>query len=170
MRPELRQFGELTQQDFDRFAVWVGVHAFDSQDEPWYEETDEETFRPWLEEIPVNPEEGMFLIRARLILSDGTEFGGFITPAIGIGEATDSNLGEIQPHLFSPNSKWIRFWGGMPGFSDEAKESVYKLLERSSDKIFPIRFEAIPGLTTGIQSGKVRGFYKSIRDDLEISF
>lgn len=45
-KPELKQFGDLTHEDFDRHPVWIGCHVAD-YDELWYEDTDEETFRPW---------------------------------------------------------------------------------------------------------------------------
>ena len=38
--------------DFATHPVWVSCHSVD-YDEPWYDGTDEETFRPWLSEIPV---------------------------------------------------------------------------------------------------------------------
>jgi hypothetical protein len=44
--PELKQFGDLTVDDFARCPAWISCHVQD-YDEPWYDETDEETFRPW---------------------------------------------------------------------------------------------------------------------------
>jgi len=43
--PELKQFGDLYPADFDRHPVWVGSHGADDG-QPWYDETDEETFDP----------------------------------------------------------------------------------------------------------------------------
>lgn len=53
-KPLLRQFGDLTPADFKAHPVWVNCHVID-YDESWYEETDEETFRPWLKSTPVDP-------------------------------------------------------------------------------------------------------------------
>jgi hypothetical protein len=161
MKPELKQFGVLAQTDFERFPVWANVHSFD-YDESWYDETDEETFRPWSGELPVDPGLGMFLVRSQISLADGTKFVGFITPAIGSGEVTDNELGSVQPYLFSKNGTLITFWGGMFGFTDKTKETAYNLLERTASQIFPIRFSAESGLTTGKQMGEIRGFYKVI--------
>jgi hypothetical protein len=44
-RPELKQFGDLTPADFERHPGWIGCHTAD-YDGAWYDETDEETFRP----------------------------------------------------------------------------------------------------------------------------
>jgi hypothetical protein len=161
MKPELKQFGSLTQADFERFPVWVSVHSLD-YDESWYDESDEETFRPWSGELPVEPSVGMFLVRSRLSLADGTEFVGFITPAIGSGEVTESELGSVQPYLFSKNGTLVTFWGGMLGFTDDVKKTIYDLLERIASQIFPIQFRTESGLANGKQIGEIRGFYKII--------
>ncbi len=78
--PSLKQFIELTRDDFDRSPIWVGCHTAD-YDESWYEETDEETFRPWSGRLPVDPVDGMFLVRATASLHDGTSLVAFLTPA-----------------------------------------------------------------------------------------
>lgn len=63
-KPILKQFGDLTPADFADHAVWVSVHTLD-YDEPWYDDNDEETFRPWTGKLPVAPQDGMFLVRAK---------------------------------------------------------------------------------------------------------
>jgi hypothetical protein len=55
-------------------------HGTDS-DEPWHDDVDEETFRPWRGALPADPSEGMLLVVATLTLNDGTTLDGFITPA-----------------------------------------------------------------------------------------
>jgi len=161
MKPELKQFSTLTQADFERFPVWVNVHSLD-YDESWYDETDEETFRPWSGELPIDPSLGMFLVRSQISFADGTKFVGFITPAIGSGEVAESELGLVQPYLFSKSRTLVTFWGGMFGFTDEVKKTTYDLLERTAGQIFPIRFSAESGLSKGKQVGEIRGFYKII--------
>lgn len=79
-RPELVQFGDLTPSHFHRHPVWIQCHVPD-YDEPWYGDTDEETFRPFLESLPAGPESGMLLVHAVLTLADGTRLEGFVTPA-----------------------------------------------------------------------------------------
>ena len=71
-RPILKQFGNLTPSDFSQHPVWVNVHVIDYE-EDWYNETDEETFRPWDGNLPADPSETMFLVKARLTLADGSE-------------------------------------------------------------------------------------------------
>jgi hypothetical protein len=105
-RPTLKQFGHLTPNDFITHPVWVSCHIID-YDEPWYDDTDEETFRPWLSEIPVAAEE-MYLVACQFTMADGSRYQGFGTPA---SEA--ENIGLIQPQVFSPSGRRFAFWLGM---------------------------------------------------------
>jgi hypothetical protein len=107
-KPELKQFGDLLPADFDRHAVWINCH-FSDYEEPWYEETDEETFRPWNGLLPVSPADGMLLVRAVLVLADGTRFPGFVTPA-----SREEDLGTQQPQIFI-GQRQFGFWGGVLG-------------------------------------------------------
>jgi hypothetical protein len=49
-KPVLKQFGDLTLADFERHPVWVSVHGLD-EGAPWYDDTNEETFRPWTDDL-----------------------------------------------------------------------------------------------------------------------
>jgi hypothetical protein len=46
LTPILKQFAALTIEDFAQCPVWIACHVAD-YDEPWYDDTDEETFRPY---------------------------------------------------------------------------------------------------------------------------
>ena len=72
-KPILKQFGDLVPADFAKHPVWTSVHTLD-YDEPWYDDTDEETLRPWTGPLPVGPQEGMLFVRAKLTLADGRVF------------------------------------------------------------------------------------------------
>jgi hypothetical protein len=153
-KPVLKQFSELTPADFSKHPVWVSVHGLD-QDEPWYDETDEETFRPWPGSLPVGPEEGMLLVRAKLTLADGRAFQGFITPQY---EGEPLSLGRIQPQMFLPSGKRCDFWDGMFKRPDNDRQIIYVELGDDPKKIFPIEFSAEEGLATGQVSGSIPGF------------
>lgn len=153
-RPLLKQFGDLTEKDFEKNMVWISVHTEDC-DAPWYDETDEETFRPWLGELPVLPQGGMFLVRAILELHDRTRFPGFVTP---MNRRLKPHLGTMQPNLFLPNGKVHSFWSGIVGWEKAAIQAFYKILGKQPYEIWPIRFDAIEGLTTGCASGQIPGF------------
>jgi hypothetical protein len=151
---QLRQFGDLTSADFASHPVWIACHIVDC-DEPWYDDTDEETFRPWTGALPVGPEEGMLLVRAQMTLADGRSFEGFITPQ---HDGEWLNLGTIQPQLFLPSGSRADFWDGMFKRADDRRTSVYSELGSDPSSVFPIHFRADNGLVTGQVSGEIPGF------------
>jgi hypothetical protein len=111
-KPELKQFGDLSPADFERHPVWIACHTEDFA-EPWFNETDEETFRPWTGPLPVGPSDGMLLVHAIFELHDGSYHDGFLTPAFKEGE-----IGALHPHLFVGDQSF-GFWGGMFGVRAE---------------------------------------------------
>jgi hypothetical protein len=160
-RPELKQFGDLTAADFERHPVWIECHVAD-YDEPWYEETDEETFRPRTGDLPADPAEGMLLVRATIRLRDGTTLPGCVTPTF---EAND--LGTQQPQLFVGNQRFY-FWGGVPGVPAKERERMYAALGKKADEVFPLRFEVDPTVSVGATSGEVQGFYRTDRKGVQV--
>ncbi|MEY2428803.1 MAG: hypothetical protein QOJ40_1688 [Verrucomicrobiota bacterium] len=155
--PELKQFGDLSPADFDRHPVWVSCHGTD-EGQPWYEETDEETFRPWTGALPVGQANGMFLVRATFELRNGSRYSGFITPGFH-----ETDLGVLQPHVFV-GERCFRFWGGMLGIPAEERQAFYSALEQIPDAVFPLRFDADSGLATGAVAGQIKGFYRGARE------
>jgi hypothetical protein len=153
MKPELKQFGELTAEDFEREPVWIACHVED-YDEPWYDETDEETVRPWGGELPVSPSPAMLLVCATATLSDGSSHPGFYT------SAENDDLGLIQPQIFVVG-RLFSFWGGVMGISRLYRDDFYRSIDRSPEAVFPIRFAAAPDLLESEGPIEVQGFYKS---------
>jgi hypothetical protein len=153
-KPLLKQFGDLTEADFAMHPVWINCHTADT-DEAWYDETDEETFRPRGGDLPAQPSEGMLLVRATGTLRDGSRLPGFLTPAF-----EPEDLGTMQPQMFV-GSALFSFWGGVLGISKEGRAAFYQAVGKSADQIFPIQFAADPGLAEGAASIQIRGFYKT---------
>jgi hypothetical protein len=153
VKPELRRFGSLTAEDFERFPVWLGCHVAD-YDEPWYEDTDEETFRPWTGDLPVSPADGMYLVKATATLADGSSLPAFLTPAAG------NDLGLVQPQAFI-SRRLFSFWGGMPGVPKATRDDFYAALGKGPDAEFPIQFIAPATLVQGGAAVEVAGFYRS---------
>ncbi len=141
--------------------MWIGCHTAD-YDEPWYENTDEQTFRPWTGELPADAFKGMLLVKASLELRDGSRHAGFVTPAPNEGE-----LGTQQPQIFAANQRFS-FWGGIFGVPEEGRKALYAALGKSPDEVFPLRFSADPSLATLVTTGKVDGFYRFTRRSLQV--
>jgi hypothetical protein len=174
--PKLKQFGDLEPGDLERHPVWIGCHTAD-YDKSWYEDTDEETFRPYSGKLPANPAEGMFLVRAIFKLRDGSRCPGFVTPA---GEGWDKGnggrpmfehnhiLGTQQPQMFV-GDRLFGFWGGIVSIPSQAQQELYAALGKRPDAIFPVRFYTDAALTTGIGDGTIEGFYRRDHDGIHIA-
>ncbi len=151
-RPALKQFGDFSAKDFEQNAVWVACHVLDYE-EPWYEETDEGTFRPWNDALPVNASNGMLLVRTKFVLADCSELTGFPTPAF---KAND--IGAMQPQVFV-DDHIFGFWGGMVGIAQGKRNALYSALGKTPSEVFPVQFEGDKDITDGICSGRIEGFY-----------
>jgi hypothetical protein len=156
VKPELRSIGSLTAADFERFPVWLACHVADC-DEPWYDETDEETFRPWTGKLPVRCVDGMYLVKATATLADGSSFPALLTPA------GDDDLGLIQPYMFV-RGRCFSFWGGMMGVSRKERDEFYAAVGVAAEAAFPIQFAVAPELAEGGMNVEVGGFYRRTLD------
>jgi hypothetical protein len=119
------------------------VHAADA-DEPWYGETDEETFRPWLGALPVGPDDGWFLVRATFTLADGTALAGFVTPHAKKQPAGPQGL--LQGEVFLPNGRREQFWNGLLLRPAAARAALFAEIGKPAGAVFPVRVEAVRGL------------------------
>jgi hypothetical protein len=150
-KPELTSFGDLSPDDFVRHPVWVSCHVAD-YGEPWYDDTDEETFRPHLDRVPVDPRSGMYVVAATATLADGSSLPAFITPAIEEGD-----IGALQPHVFV-GDRMFGFWGGMLGVAEPYRNALYAALGATEADVFPLRVAALPDLALGVVEAMVPGW------------
>lgn len=154
-----KQVYELTPEDLDRHAVWEFA-----MDEEGDEEQDEATVRPVQPKGPLDPADGMFVVRARLELADGTQMRGYLTPP-GQG---DWGLGTLQPAVAVDEGQ-VSFWCGMLAPEPAQVMACYALLGKSlASEVFPVRFESDVELVGGPVAGKLPGFlvledFKSMR-------
>jgi hypothetical protein len=160
-RLHLKQFVELRQDDFERQPVWVNCHTVD-YDEPWYDEIDDETFRPWLGALPVLAGGDIYLVAASFELADGTRLPGFVTPAPA-GSPWARALPRLAPNVFGIGTRPLPFWLGIAPKPDLAA-LVYRELKRTASQLFPLTFRARTGLAFGQTSGQVEGFTYWIED------
>src|ERR1700722_4879299 len=110
MMPQVKQESELLPMDLVRHPVWVGVHGYDS-DQPWYESSDEETFRPWQGPLPFDETRGVAIVTATIELADGSLYNGFCRR---VGEDWDDPL----PAMASDSTPAAtRSWSSMHGGS-----------------------------------------------------
>ena len=79
-----KQVYELTAGDLEQRPIWE--FALDEEGE---EGQDEATVRPWTGNQPLDPADGMFVVRAVFELADGTKLTGYLTPPVQ-GESSRS--------------------------------------------------------------------------------
>lgn len=163
-KPTLKQFSDLSSNDFNENPVWVQCHTAD-YGQKWYDETDEESFRPWDGELPISPDEAIFLIKSNFTLNNGDKYSGFMTPVVEADCRHENDLGYIQPHIITEDTEIIHFWTGMFPIDKEKKSDIYNSLNCTPDEIFPISFSASDTLAKGIITGKINGFLARKGDD-----
>src|SRR5580765_5204572 len=91
-----KQVYELSLQDLHSSPVWEFA-----LDEEGAEGQDEATVRPYEISGPIDPAEGMFIIRAAFILRDGTKMVGYLTPPF----QGDGTLGTLQPVIITKDGQ-----------------------------------------------------------------
>jgi len=144
-----KQVYDLLMTDFEHCPVWE--FALDEEGE---DGQDEATVRPYSVKGALDPSEGMFVVRARFVLADGTQLQGYITPPV----QGDSSLGTLQPIIITPQGQ-IAFWCGAMVLEAAAIAGNYALLGKSSpSQVFPLQFEADVPLVGGPLRGEVPGF------------
>lgn len=178
----MKQECDLTPADFQRHPVWIGVHNFDC-DEPWYEQADEETYRPWTGSLPFADNRGIALVAATFNLADGSVYPGYCTavrenwdvPASAYttldgtkvipqswsemhGGAKLSILALQNPTLFVGNRP-VAFHLCIPERRRKAVQDFYATIQKNPSEVFPISFAADPELAVGIVSGRLDGLF-----------
>lgn len=143
-KPLLREFRELAAADFEEHPLWIGCHTAD-YDEPWYDQTTEETFRPRTGSLPADPEEGMLLVRAEAMLNDGSQLPAFLTPG-----TEDGDIGTMQPYVFV-EGRAFGFWRTPEAVRQEFRMSIGK----NDEQIFPLSVTASSELADGVTSATV---------------
>ena len=128
-----KQVYDLTVEDLDRHGVWE--FALDEEGE---EGQDEATVRPYESRGILDPAEGMFIVRARLTLADGTPPRGHLTPPV----QGDWSLGTLQPAAVGAAGQ-VSFWCGMlPPEPAHIAAGDARLGKSSAAQVFPLRFKS----------------------------
>lgn len=138
----------MTLGDLSKFPVWE--FALDEEGE---EGQDEATVRPYEVSGSLDPSEGMFIVRASFILSDGSKMQGYLTPPV----QGDDSLGTLQPIIVTAHGQ-VGFWHGIMSPSPERLAQSYLMLGRDARCVFPLRFESQVELVGGPVRGSLAGF------------
>jgi hypothetical protein len=180
--PEMKQEYDLCASDFVRHPVWIGVHNYD-YGKPWFELADEQTFRPWLGQLPFAEARGIARVAATFELADGSVYSGHFSPQ---REDWDAPLPprRMRDGTYTKPLQWSARRCGSPlsilalhrpaifingqifGFHllreprrKAAVQAFYAAIKKSPAAVFPVRFYADPSLASGITSGRMDGFF-----------
>jgi len=147
--PIRKSVTDLTLADLATSPVWQFA-----LDEEGVEGQDETTVRPCSVDGALDPSAGMFVVRARFALADGTLMSGYLTPPVQ-GKA---GLSTFQPRIITPAGQ-VAFWCGMivPDAARIAK-SYARLGKADASQVFPLRFESAVPLKCGTIKGEIPGF------------
>ena len=141
-----KQVYELTTEDLTSHPVWE--FALDEEGE---EGQDEATVRPRQTSAALDPSDGMYIVRARFTLADGTTLTGYITPC-----ANPADLGTVQPQIVTTNGQ-VGFWFGL---APTDIQQCYAKLGKTSQQVFPIAFAADIEISGGRFTGTIPAFLK----------
>lgn len=102
---------------------------------------------------PVDPAEGMVIVKARFTLADGTSMAGYLTPP----SPDFGGLSTIQPQIITLRGQ-VPFWCGAFMATSEVLAENYARLERTADRVFPLRFTSEIEIVGGPVVGVLNGF------------
>ena len=139
----------LTLADLDDYPVWE--FALDEEGE---EGQVEATVKPHILIPPLDPGQGMFVMRAYFILADGSRMEGYLSPPC----QDDNSLGIIQPTIITLQGQ-VSFWLGAFGPRPEDISEGYTFLNKKASQVFPIQFGSLVPTNRGLVEGTLDGFY-----------
>lgn len=184
-RPELKEDALITREDLERHPVWVRARDYD-QDEPWYESCDEQTFRPWIAELPAKSDSQFpfFRLAAVIRFANGDQFPGKLN---SVSPQWDNPLPprKMRDGNYAPSKQWSARRGGSPLSILALQSPVIFIAGKSFDfhlrrnpenraaqvkgffeavglapaQVFPIEFASSPAYFDGIVSGRLEGFF-----------
>lgn len=144
-----KSVADLSRADLAEFPIWE--FALDEEGE---DDQDETTVRPWREPGILDPSNGMFVVRARFVLADGTALNGYLTP----GVQGDAELGTLQPVVVTDEGQALFWWGTMSPPTDEIARIYHRLGKSSASQVFPLAFQSDVPLIGGAIQGELPGF------------
>lgn len=146
-----KQVYELTLGDLSTFPIWE--FRLDAEGEEGQEGRDESTVRPYSALGPLDPADGMFVVRAVFTLADGTRMRGYFTPP----SRDDASMGTLQPIIVTDRGQ-VRFWCGTATPGPKRLAHSYELLGKNAKQVFPVQFESDVDLLGGPVKDSVSGF------------
>jgi hypothetical protein len=144
-----KSVSELSTSDLAAHPVWE--FALDEEGEDGQDET---TVRPLDPSDKLEPSTGMFVVRARFRLADGSEHRGCLTPPV----QGDNSLGTLQPVIVTDQGQVLFWWGAIMPPRVAIAQSYERLGKKSPSDVFPIHFSSDIQIAGGAVQGELPGF------------
>jgi len=133
-RPLIKTYGEISVADLHRQQIWINVHTAD-EDQPWYDDAGEDSYRPHLGEPPRRPYDNLFVLLATARLHDGTSLPARMDLYPG---PVVSGFPEADASVHGPTSRWVDLAPARMELSDQVRRRDLEALDRTEDEIFPV--------------------------------
>jgi hypothetical protein len=143
-----KQVYKITLTDLAQFPVWE--FALDEEGE---DGQDEATVRPYQYSPPLDPNDGMFVVKAIFTLADGTQLEGYLTPPV----QGQNDIGTLQPIIITERGQ-VSFWYGIQEPNSEEINKMYRMLGKNASQVFPLRFKSAVEILDGDIEGILEGF------------
>ena len=136
------------------FPVWE--YALDEEE---INDQDERTVRPCLERTPINLKGYYVIVRGSFFLADESEMKGLLKPV----SLNDSGfISSILPYDLSPilvtNTYQLHFCFGHKKPIPNKIAEKYRILGKTPNQVFPIKFRSDIEIINGITEGILEGF------------
>jgi hypothetical protein len=144
-RPLIKSYGEMSVADLRGHQIWINVHTAD-EDQPWYDEAGEDSYRPHLGEPPHRPYDNLYVLLATATLMDGTPLPARMDLIPG---PVVSGFPEAVASVHGPTSRWVDLQPARMELSDEVRRRNLDALGRAEDEVFPVTVvSSVPGTPT----------------------
>jgi hypothetical protein len=141
-----KQSYDLRPDDLAHFPIWE--YALDEEGE---DGQDEATVKPRPDLSVADPAEGMLIARAEFIARDGTRYEGYVSPS------DEEAFGFGQPTIVTDEGQ-VNFWYGAFPPKPGALEADYKLLGKTAEQLFPVRYRALVEYEGARLEGEIPAF------------
>jgi hypothetical protein len=133
-RPLIKTYGEISLADLREHQIWINVHTAD-EEQPWYDDAGEDSYRPHLGEPPRRPYDDLYVLLAAATLGDGTSLPARMDLIPG---PVVSDFPEAVASVHGHTSRWVDLAPAMMGLSDQVRRRDLDALDRAEDEIFPV--------------------------------
>jgi len=135
-RPVIKSYPDLTIADFEESPIWICCHTADA-DEPWYDETVEDDYRPYDGRLPLDSD-NLYVVKAEATLSDGT----LLVALLDLYSTVPASSEHVTADVFAPDGRRVSLAPASMGLDENVRRQDVASLGRAEEAIFPVKVVA----------------------------